>query len=250
MGELWRIKAGRDGAGGFMCPPGHPAHTHTLEGFFSAGTARPNPTRPSGPNYSGSVGDVAGELEDYVPARIRAQADRLHAAAVLVCSPDWVANVYGYFRNSYSPDGADRNVSRAVIFSPGKCSRCGQSDARGPHRPNAPAPHQPYRRSKPTPEQAAEYDERLRAATWHTFTPAERPPAERHLGYLCVRRYFPEHAPDLELIDGHGTLYGTRPCVHCGATCQYEPRIDGWAPFGKPATCESSPTGRHEIDRG
>lgn len=201
MGEIWRIKAGKGGAGSFLCPPGHPALTHTLEGFHSSGDGVPQVTRASGPDYLGGIGDHAGQLPDYVPGYIKAHADRLHASAVLVCSPDWVANVYGYFRNSYSPDGEDRNVSNSVIYKPGACAKCGGRADAAPHVAGRPTP-------------------RWVKSSWHKFTPPERPPAERHLGYLCVRSYFPDHVPDLALIDGRGILYGQRPCVHCGAGCQ------------------------------
>ena len=229
MGEIWRIKASRHGGGSFLCPPGHPALTHTLEGFWSAGEGTPRVTRASGPNFIGGIGDVAGELGNDIPAHIRAQADRLHANAELTCSADWVANVYGYFRNSYSPDGADRDVSHSVIYKPGTCQQCGRSEARGAHAPEAPTP---------------------RGESWHQFRAVARPPADRHLGYLMVRQFFPDHVPDLALINGVGVLYGTRPCVHCGAVCQYEARFDGWAPYDQPPACNQSPTGKHEIDRG
>ena len=229
MGEVWRIRARRDGgSGSFLCPPGHPALTHTLEGFHSSGPGAPRVTRASGPDYIGGIGQHAGELEDYIPAGIRRQADRLHANAVLVCSPDWVASVYGYFRNSYSPDGTDRNVSASVIFKPGTCQGCGRREDAAGHKLHAPLG---------------------RGETRHAFTAAARPAPEWHLGYLHVRSWFPGHAPDLELIAGRGILYGQRTCIHCGQNCQYEAQIDGWAPFGQHAPCTGSPDGRHAIDR-
>lgn len=254
MGEVWRIVSGKDGgSGSFLCPPGHPALTHSVYGWFSSGTGKPNTRRPSGPNVIGGVGDLAELEESDYPAGIKAGIRRLFDSATLVCSPDWVANVYGYFRNSYSPDGTDRNVSNAISYKPGICTRCGFTDARGPHKANAPAAHQPYRRRNPTPEQAAEYEERLSAATWHRFKPPAGPPApETHLGYLAVRSYFPEHEPNLELIAGRGLMYGQRECIHCGQACQYEARWDAWAPFGQTPVClaeDRAPNGWHEIAR-
>lgn len=76
---------------------------------------------------------------------------------------------------------------------------------------------------------------------------AELPPPERHLAYLLVRRYFgPEVEPRLDLIANRSlTMYGTRPCTRCGTVCQYEARIDGWAPFQGDPKC---PTGeKHDV---
>lgn len=202
MSDVYRIRNDGQGCGGFLSPPGHPAHTHVLEGFWGNGTAKPNISarmRGRGPDMIGGI-DSAPD-DEHLPQHIRDQARRLLEAAELVCSPDWVANVYGYFRNSYSPDGTDRDASNAVIYKPGT---------------------------------------------------SDRPPADRHLGYLLVRQYFPDHKPDVDLIAGNGTLYGTRECVHCGQRVQYEARWDRWVIFPSGIHCngEQSTDGRrHEIER-
>lgn len=66
--------------------------------------------------------------------------------------------------------------------------------------------------------------------------PTNALPATRHLGYLHVREYFPDHEPRTDLILG-ADGYGARPCVRCSQSVQYEASIDGWAPFNGPALC-------------
>lgn len=51
-------------------------------------------------------------------------------------------------------------------------------------------------------------------------------PAERHLGFLCVREYFPDHEPRLDLIADPGKGYGSYPCLKCDERVQYEARFD------------------------
>jgi hypothetical protein len=58
-------------------------------------------------------------------------------------------------------------------------------------------------------------------------------PAERHLAVLCIREYFPDHEPRLDLIADPGKGYGSYPCVKCGERVQYEARFDALA-FVKP----------------
>lgn len=62
-----------------------------------------------------------------------------------------------------------------------------------------------------------------------THNPAENPvpiTPERHLAVLCVREYFPDHEPRLDLIDDPGNGYGGGACVKCGDKVQYEERVD------------------------
>lgn len=54
-------------------------------------------------------------------------------------------------------------------------------------------------------------------------------PAGRHLGYLMVHQYFPEHEPREDLIADPGKGYGSYPCAKCGQTVQYEARVDALA---------------------
>lgn len=62
-------------------------------------------------------------------------------------------------------------------------------------------------------------------------------PAERHLGYLTVKEFFPDHEPRVDLIVGMFLGYGSWPCVHCGKRVQYEARIDGFEPFQGDKAC-------------
>lgn len=54
------------------------------------------------------------------------------------------------------------------------------------------------------------------------------PPPEHHLGYLMVKSYFPDAEPNLALIE-RSDGYGSRPCLKCGTTLQYEARVDAYA---------------------
>ena len=72
---------------------------------------------------------------------------------------------------------------------------------------------------------------------------------EQHLGYLTVKQYFPDHEPDLDLIAGKGTLYGSKPCIYCGKSVQYEARWDRWVVYPHGRECDQSPDGRHDIER-
>lgn len=97
-----RMRIVEGGMGSFLCPPGHPNHFHSIEDG-----PRSNPTRCASLDYALTGGDV--------PDRIRETAQAAFDESVLVCSELWLRNVYGYFRNSYSRDGADRSVINAVF---------------------------------------------------------------------------------------------------------------------------------------
>lgn len=180
----WYIDDDGQGIGGHLAPPGDPSLRYTVrEG------SRNNPLS--------LMSLESAVTEDYVPEDIRQRAAGILAKAQRTPSETWIAQVYGYFKNSYSPDGVDRNVSNALIF--------------GKFWGNADEP---------------------------------RPPAERSLAVMFIRQYFPDHEPRLDLLDT-AAGYGTRPCTTCGVTCQYEARIDGWAPFGGSPTCENG--GPHHV---
>jgi hypothetical protein len=59
--------------------------------------------------------------------------------------------------------------------------------------------------------------------------PAEPIDPERHLAVLCIREYFPDHTPRLDLIENPGKGYGAYPCVKCGTRVQYEAKKDAHA---------------------
>lgn len=48
----------------------------------------------------------------------------------------------------------------------------------------------------------------------------------RHLAVLCIREYFPDHEPRLDLIEDPGNGHGGGKCGKCGARVQYEARVD------------------------
>lgn len=65
--------------------------------------------------------------------------------------------------------------------------------------------------------------ERVRATNPN---PPEQIDPARHLAVLCVREYFPDHEPRLDLIDNPGKGYGAYPCTKCGERVQYEAKFD------------------------
>jgi hypothetical protein len=56
--------------------------------------------------------------------------------------------------------------------------------------------------------------------------------ATRHLGYMAVREYFPDHEPRTDLIRDPGKGYGSWPCLHCDQRVQYEARTDALTVYG------------------
>lgn len=54
-------------------------------------------------------------------------------------------------------------------------------------------------------------------------------PPEHHLGYLMVKRYFPDAEPRLDLIADSSGGYGARKCAKCGTKLQYEASVDAFA---------------------
>jgi hypothetical protein len=99
---------------------------------------------------------LAGAIEaPDAPEHIKNRARDLLAAHPGEPSEEWVQSVYAYFRNCYSPDGVDRNVSRCLILKG--------------ERP-------PVDLSK-------------------AYAPA------RHLAYLFVRQFVPDHRPRVDLIE-------------------------------------------------
>lgn len=62
-------------------------------------------------------------------------------------------------------------------------------------------------------------------------------PPTRHLGYLMVRQFFPDHEVRMDLIAGDFRGYNQHPCRHCGKRVQYEARIDAYQPFAGNVSC-------------
>jgi hypothetical protein len=65
--------------------------------------------------------------------------------------------------------------------------------------------------------------ERVRATNPVKIDPID---PERHLAVLCIREYFPDHTPRLDLIDNPGKGHGSYPCTKCGEKVQYEAKFD------------------------
>jgi hypothetical protein len=65
--------------------------------------------------------------------------------------------------------------------------------------------------------------ERVRATVPVKVEPID---PERHLAVLCIREYFPDHEPRLDLIVDPGKGYGSWPCTKCGERVQYEAKFD------------------------
>ena len=182
-------------SGSFLAPPGHPTLRYSIEAGPREGTQR---YETSGPNLiAGLDYALTNEYGDCPPAVV-AEAKRIFAESTLVRSELWERGVYGYFRNCYSPDGVDRNVSNCLIV--GQAERV---------------------------DKGSQYDSLNRGDVVRADDPRCTP--EHHLGYLTVKQYFPEAKPRPELmLDGNG-LYGQLPCTKCETLCQYEAKVDAFA---------------------
>lgn len=200
---LYILKNDGQGSGGFLAPPGHPSHFYSVEGYWG-GRIKP----VNGPDLIAGIGFLIKNEYGDVPAELKARAQQIMDSAVLVYSEKWIRNVYGYFRNSYSSDGTDRNVSHAISSGKLHC-HCGQEfwNRKGLD----------YHLDKSGIGQSDHYE-----------VAVPLPPAEHHLGYLMVREYFPEHTPRLDLIKDPGSDYGSHKCPKCGKNVQYEARKDAF----------------------
>lgn len=104
MSEHWMIRSGeREGCGGFLDAPGYPTHTHSIVSY-----------RGSKPRDFESISSLRYDLEDWIPADIRAQAkallDAWHANPPSIDSAevqDWIHQVLGYFRNCWRGKGPE-----------------------------------------------------------------------------------------------------------------------------------------------
>lgn len=211
---VYQFRTGKDGgSGSFLCPPGHPNLVYSVHGWHSSGgKSRPNTQRRSGPDSIQSLDSIAEDEDGYYLASAVRRARRILAGSRNEPSELWVRHTYGYFKNSYSPDGKDRNVSNAISTSKLHC-KCGEDfwNQKGLDRHiDAASAEHPYRGD-------------------HYQIARPLPPAEHHLGYLLVKSYFPGHQPRTDLIaHPEACLYGTHPCAKCGERCQYEARKDAF----------------------
>jgi hypothetical protein len=203
----FRIMSGKHGgSGSFLCPPGHPAITHSLYGWGSKSWA----TR-GGVNSASFIGGIEALLEDGWVADeagpvLRGRARRLFEQfdATKTLSERWVQSVYAYFAHSYSPDGTDRNVSNAVSSNRLHCA-CGEEFWN---------------------RKGFDYHYQVTSSEYlvHYEVAKPLPPDEHHLGYLLVKQYFPDHTPRTDLI--LNPVITTGACVRCGQGVQYEARKD------------------------
>lgn len=289
MARTYKINS-TSGSSGFMCPPGHYNHTHSLEEYSG----------PRGRSVIGvsSLDYIDDEHADASPALVAAvNKIREESRANWVASEAWIRNVYGYFRTMYSPDSETRDASKAVSYSPAeesvKAARNtladafddlgtlpwvtddgqGEANVRS-YRDGSPRPMRAARRgyevtAKPDGSKVYVYaladdgtrygalpileryatalttagytdvriEEPQNTATTVVperviATPATTPepidPA-RHLAVLCIREYFSDHEPRLELIANPGNGYGSRACTKCGEKVQYEAKLDAYA---------------------
>lgn len=85
----WRVRRKALGMGGFLCPPGHPDHTHAVRN-----------------NRSGAMMSVTDAATHRgLPRDVREAAQKLLDAAELRCSPLWVRFIYGWQRGMWTPTG-------------------------------------------------------------------------------------------------------------------------------------------------
>ncbi|HYK70398.1 MAG TPA: hypothetical protein VEV45_20810 [Streptosporangiaceae bacterium] len=218
---VYQFRTGKDaGSGSFLSPPGNAALSYSIYGYHSSGRGKPRTNRSSGPDTIMSIESLAEDEGGYYPKASVERAKRIIAAAHAEMSELWVRSVYRYFNHSYSPDGIDRNVSNAVFWKPGdedeyKCSCRKVFDTQ-----QALIGHIAGKRK------TLSFDPEFAAKMHHRETPAKPQPPEHHLGYLCVKRYFPNATPRLDLIADPGR--GSGPCDKCGEQVQYEARHDAW----------------------
>jgi hypothetical protein len=110
MARTFKIDS-TSGSSGFLCPPGHYNHTHSLEEYSG----------PRGRKVIGifSLDYIDNEHADAYPFFVESvNRIREKSRKNWVASEAWIRSVYGYFRNSYSPDGETRDVSKAITYSP------------------------------------------------------------------------------------------------------------------------------------
>jgi len=259
-------------AGSFLCPPGHPAHRYTLEGYET--------TRKRNPFSIGSIEQaLADDFDgsDYIKDRVR----RIFEESTLTESDLWVRSVYGYFRNMYVPEDDDRSVAKLISYSRPEIAADKVKTILDKIRKAAAEVDEPgldnYRRGvtplygrrrgwevTAAPDGTKVYiyalaDDGTRYDADHLdqfaaildadpqFTDVTRehicdkhagrveatltdPPApmdpERHAAVACIRKYFPNHTPRLDLIDNPGKGYGSYDCTKCGERVQYEAKFD------------------------
>ena len=92
-----------EGMGGFLNPPGDAEYNWSVRSV-----------RSGRDNYS----SLRYALTEPYYVSIKADIERKLVENPPQFTTDWEQQVYAYFRNCYSPDGTERNVSVCVITSP------------------------------------------------------------------------------------------------------------------------------------
>jgi hypothetical protein len=100
--EHYKIVKGT-GAGGFMSPPGDPAHLYSIESYSS---------NRSNARLTGSY-SIESDAE-WIPQHIRDRARKILESATRTPSELWIRNVYGYFRNMWTADGRAWSTTDAI----------------------------------------------------------------------------------------------------------------------------------------
>ena len=156
--KRWRVRA--QGAGGFLNPPDHPAHTLSIE------------------TEGGSASlEYVVDHPDQFPAAAVARAKReLHAwDDTGDPDPEWVSQVLGYFRNSYTNTNPDR---RCKYIHPNNLG--------------------PTRFIEEVDGLVADDHGEDACPRW-TVDPVKN--IDRHAGVAFIRRFYPDFVPTREQFD-------------------------------------------------
>lgn len=281
---MYYYKIVKGSSGSFLCPPGHPRHLWTLEGYET--TRHRNPM---------SIGAIDSALADNFDGSdsIKARVQRIMDEAELVPSEMWIRSVYTYFRNCYAPESLDRDVAKVITHNRAEIAAGAARKAlaeyfsvlpddvgagEGVHNAESyrDGSAKMMRGARRGWEVTAKADgsevfvyaladdgtrygslpilERYAAALiesgfasvieepqTHNGTfipervhainpvPVERLDPNRHLAVLCIREYFPDHEPRLDLIDGPRDTDRSGKCTKCGERVQYEAKFDKFA---------------------
>lgn len=149
------------GMGSFLDPPNSPQAQYEVHMWYGAHRTR----------EADCIMSLEGALKDPdVPESIKRRIRKLFEDADMRPTEEWLSQVYGYFKNCYSPDGVDRNVSRCLIVTLAK--------------------QQPQREG-----------ERYRVGSFgeHAYGD-DPPPIETSLAVIYVRHWFPDHEPRADLL--------------------------------------------------
>lgn len=278
-------KINSQGMGAFLCPPGHPDHTHSLEGYESSR----HRTAISSRRLSAALADgFDGQPE------IRGQVQQIFDRADVRCDELWLRTVYAHFRNCYTPESGSRSASdviahnvarmaqaqaqaqldtlgaqlrerarvRAAVAEAGGSTPAGENPEnfrqgvtalygkrRGWEITAAPDATRVYvyaladDGSRYSADHLAQYAEALDASDEFTSVTVSAHPEdstldrvvavladppqpmdpERHSAVACIREYFPDHTPRLDLIGNPKPTCG--PCEKCGQKVQYEGKL-------------------------